>query len=98
MIWQGRAGRDHIGEISVTLVRGDLHGGEHRPLGWHILVGHVRVPDKLTISEVANWLACLIEDIGDDVQLRKGRKQCPAIRIRTRRVELAKLSGKLQKA
>ena len=67
---QGLVGRKHVGEIGVAAASGrHFQGMQHRGLRRHVDIGHVGVPDRLAVAEIADRLAVL-DHVGDDVELR----------------------------
>src|SRR6516225_8673671 len=59
-------------------------------LGRYFDIGHVGVPDRLSVSQISNWLAVL-DDIGDDVEFRMLLVERLAVWVWSRRIELAEV-------
>src|SRR5215472_8691078 len=94
--WQGVVRSEHVGKIGIaSATPGNFQRVENGGLGWHIDIGHVRMPYRLTSAEIADRLTVL-DDVGDDVYFRKLRVERLPIRVRSGWIELAKLSAEVE--
>ena len=89
---QRLVGREHVGEIGVAarFRRRHLQRVQHRGLRRHVDIGHVGVPHRLAVAEIADRLAVL-DHVGDDVELRMLLEKWLAIGIGPGRIELAEV-------
>jgi len=89
---QGLEGRKHVGEIGIAarLRAWNLERVQHRGFGRHIDIGHIRVPHRLAVAEVADRSARL-DYVRDHVELGMLLEERRAVGIWSRRIELAEI-------